>query len=236
MARSKLVCRYRNRLLAALSPDDLALLEPHFSPAVFDRFKPLEHPNRKIDALYFVEHGIVSVVAANGSNTQSEVGIIGCEGMTGVAVILQADRSPHSTYVQVAGEGQRIGAAAVMSAMERSRSLQSVLHRYAHTFLIQAAHTAVANAKASIEERLARWLLMAHDRTDGDEVNLTHDLLALMLGTRRPGVTDAIGNLARNGFIRPHRGQILIADRDGLMERAGEFYGVPEAEYDRLIG
>jgi CRP-like cAMP-binding protein len=105
-----------------------------------------------------------------------------------------------------------------------------------HVFSVQVAHTALANGRAKIEERLARWLLMVHDRIDGDEVNLTHDFIALMLGVRRPGVTDALHALEGKGLIRSTRGVLRIVDREGLEVIANAIYGVPEAEYRRLIG
>jgi len=120
--------------------------------------------------------------------------------------------------------------------MERSASLRSILMHYTQAFMIQTSHTAVANARGSVEERLARWILMAHDRIEGDDIALTHEFLAIMLGTRRPGVTEGVQALSAKGFIRTDRGLITVIDRGGLLKRAGKLYGVPEAEYDRLLG
>ena len=236
MARAKISGEFHNRLLAALAPSDLALLQPHFTGVTLDRRHPLEFPNKKIEHVYFVEHGIASVVAAGESGRQIEVGLIGCEGVTGLPVILGDDRSPHSTYMQVGGSGQKIPVQAFRNALEKSAELRALLLRYAQSFMVQTSHTAVANARGSVEERLARWILMAHDRVDGDEIALTHEFVAVMLGTRRPGVTEAVQALAKKGLIRTDRGLIIVADREGLLKRAGKLYGVPEAEYDRLIG
>ena len=113
--------------------------------------------------------------------------------------------------------------------------MHGLLLQFAHAFIVQAAYTALANARSKLEERLARWLLMAHDRADGDEIPLTHEILALMLGVRRPGVTLALSILVRQGLIRTSRGFIFITDRRGLEKSSNGAYGVPEAEFHRLF-
>jgi CRP-like cAMP-binding protein len=236
LARAKISGQFRNRLLAALAPADVALLQGHLVAVTLDRRHPLEHPNRKIEHVYFMEHGIASVVAGGDSGREIEVGLIGCEGVSGLAVILGDDRSPHSTYMQVGGDGQKISAQMFREAMAQSPSLRKILMHYAQAFMVQTSFTAVANAKGSVEERLARWILMAHDRVEGDDIALTHEFLAVMLGTRRPGVTEAVQTLSRKGLIRADRGLVAVVDRDGLLKRAGKLYGGPEAEYERLIG
>jgi CRP-like cAMP-binding protein len=236
LARAKISSAFHNRLLAALAPADLALLQGHFTSVTLERRHPLEHPNRKIEHIYFMEQGIASVVAAGDSGREIEVGLIGCEGVSGLPVILGNDRSPHSTYMQVGGSGQKISVQAFCDATGRSPELRALLLRYAQAFMIQTSHTAVANARGSVEERLARWMLMAHDRVEGDDIALTHEFVAVMLGTRRPGVTEAVQALSKKGLIRTDRGLIVVIDREGLVKRAGKLYGVPEAEYERLIG
>ena len=236
MARAKISGEFRNRLLAKLAPADLALLAENFTSMTLERRHPLEYPNKKVEHVYFMERGIASVVAAGDSGRQIEVGLIGCEGVTGLPVIFGDDRSPHSTYIQVGGSGQKIPVEAFRNAMDNSVELRAILLRYTQAFMVQTSHTAVANARGSVEERLARWMLMAHDRVDGDEISLTHEFMAVMLGTRRPGVTEAVQALSRKGLIRTERGLVFIANREGLLKRAGKLYGVPEAEYDRLLG
>ena len=115
--------------------------------------------------------------------------------------MLGGDQSPHSTYVQVAGEGQRITASALRKAMNASRTLQSLLLKFVQVFMVQTAHTAIANARAPIDQRLARWILMAHDRTSDNTLPLTHEFLSLMLGVRRAGVTEALHSLKRRKLI-----------------------------------
>lgn len=155
----------RNKLLAAMSPTDLALLLPHLQPVAMPLLKEMERPNRRIETVYFMEAGVASVVAVQPDATKIEVGLIGPEGMSGLAVILGGDQSPHSTYIQVAGEGQRITADKLRTAMKASESLRTLLLKFVQVFMVHTAHTAIANARSHIDQRLARWILMAHGRT-----------------------------------------------------------------------
>ena len=138
--------------------------------------------------------------------------------------------------MQHRGSGQRIAASTLREAIEQSASLRHMLLRYGHAFLVQTAHTAMANGRSKIEERLARWLLMAHDRIERDELTLTHEFLAVMLGVRRPGVTVALNLLEKSGLIRTERGIIFITDRQGLEEHSNGAYATQEAEFQRLFG
>jgi CRP-like cAMP-binding protein len=228
--------RPRNRLLAALSPNDLALLQPHLRSLAVAVRHEIERPNRRIDAVYFMDAGIASVVAVQADETQVEVGLVGPEGVTGTAVVLGGDQSPHSTYIQVAGEAQCIKANELRKAMKASDTLHALLLKYVQAFMVQTTHTAIANAHAQIDRRLARWILMAHDRTGNKTLPLTHEFLALMLGVRRPGVTEALQSLKRHKLIETGRNQIIMLNRNGIEKVAGHSYGVPEKEYRRLIG
>jgi hypothetical protein len=165
-----------------------------------------------------------------------QVGLIGCEGMSGTAVVLGGDQSPHSTYVQVAGQAQQITADDLRKAVTASDSLRSVLLKFVQVFMVQTAHTAIANARDHIDRRLARWILMAHDRTRDNNLPLTHEFLALMLAVRRVGVTEALQNLKRKKLIDTGRNHIVLRNRKGLERVAGTAYGTPEKEYRRLIG
>lgn len=147
---------FRNRLLAALAARDFGVLAPHLEAVELDLRKPLERPLKPIEHLYFMEHGIASVVTANETDEPTEIGLVGREGVTGLAVILGDDRSSHSTYIQVAGHGQRIGVGPFRDALDKNAGLRNILFRYAHAFMVQTAQTAAANARGSIEERLAR--------------------------------------------------------------------------------
>jgi CRP-like cAMP-binding protein len=224
-----------NRILSRLSRDDLDLLTPSLSPIDLPLRKSLEAPNKAIDYVYFPERGFASVVANGSDGALIEVGLIGHEGMTGLAVIMGANRSPNATYMQLAGRGWRIGAANLRSMMEESVSLQKILLQYAHVFMMQTSQTALANGRSKVDDRLARWLLMAHDRVVGNDLALTHEFLGIMLGVRRSGVTVALGALENKGLIRAARGTITILNRKALEKIAGAAYGVPEAEFKRLF-
>src|SRR6185312_3289429 len=141
----------------------------------------------------------------------------------------------HSAYLQIGGNGRRMQAATFLEVMSRSETLRSLMMKSANAFMIQTAHTALANGRAKLEERLARWLLMAHDRLDSDAVPLTHEFLAVMLGVRRAGVTVALHSFERRGMITTRRGQLTLVNRAGIEQVAGSFYGIPEAELKRLM-
>jgi len=203
------------------------LLEPHLEAIDLPVRKQLETRKRRIDQVYFMEAGFASVVAGSGERS-IEVGIIGREGMTGLAVVLGHDRAQHATYIQVAGKGLRIGAAKLREANERSTTLHRAMLRYANAFLLQTTTTALANGRSKIEERLARWLLMADDRIDADELPLTHEFLSIMLGTHRPGVTIALQALETKGLINTRRGSITILNRKALERNSNGTYVSPE--------
>jgi CRP-like cAMP-binding protein len=205
-----------NKILATLAPSDFGLLEPHLKTVDLPvRFR-VEVRGAPIDHVYFVESGVVSVVANGLGKREIEVGIIGFEGMTGLSVIMGEANAANESFVQIAGSGQRISARRLRAAIGQSATLHREFLRYAHQLMIQTARTALANGRSKIEERLARWLLMAHDRIDGDEMLLTHEFLSTMLGVRRAGVTEALSLLQDAGLVRSRRGKIAILDRAGL--------------------
>ncbi|MBN9553770.1 MAG: Crp/Fnr family transcriptional regulator [Alphaproteobacteria bacterium] len=226
----------RNRLLAKMSVQDWALLAPHLEDITLKERQVVEVPNKPITHVYFVETGVVSVVAVNAEDHRIEVGVIGKEGMTGTPLVFGDDRAQHSAYMQIGGSGKRIAAPAFVAAIGQSPSLRALVLKSAQAFMIQTAHTALANGRAKLEERLARWLLMAHDRLDSDAVPLTHEFLAVMLGVRRAGVTVALHSFERRGLIAARRGQLTLINRTGIEEVAGSFYGIPETERKRLMG
>jgi CRP-like cAMP-binding protein len=227
---------YRNQLLSGLTPADLALLEPHLETVVLNVHDTLEAPGTAITHAYFIEAGIVSIVAEMPRGRNIEVGIIGRDGMTGVAIVQGDWQTPNTTFVQMTGSASRIEAEAFRATLQRSPTLGARLNLYARALGLQVSATALANGRSKIEERLARWLLMIQDRTDGNHIALTHEFLASMLGVRRPGVTVVLHILEGKGVIRCNRGDITILDRDGLIVIADSAYGAPEKEYDRLLG
>lgn len=226
----------KNRILANLTPGDLALLEPHLESVELTMRQKLETPNKPIPFVYFVEHGIVSVVAVGPRRQSIEVGLIGLEGYTGWPVVVGGDRTPLDTFVQVSGSARRIASAHLRRAMGSSPTMQSVLHKHIQAFISQISQTALANGLAKIEERLARWLLMAQDRMQSNELVVTHEFLSMMLAVRRPGVTVALSLLQSRGVLNVKRDIIFIIDRPGLEKIAAKFYGVAEGEAERLFG
>jgi CRP-like cAMP-binding protein len=226
----------KNKILASLSKDDAALLLPLLTPVDLPVRKLLEARGRRIEQVYFLDSGLASIVASGGTNHSIEVGIVGREGMTGLSVLMTADRSPHETFMQGAGTGWRIAAADLRAAMDRSANLRNRLLQYGHTLMVQMGFTALSNGRYKLEERLARWLLMAQDRSDGDDIALTHEFLAVMLGTRRPGITTALNELEKIDIIESRRGVVTVRDRAALEETANGSYGGAEAEYVRLFG
>ena len=225
----------RNRLLARLVPSDWALLAPHLETVTLRERQVIEVPQKPIAHAYFLEIGVASVVAVDSEDHRIEVGVIGYEGVTGVPLIMGDSRAQHSTYMQIPGSGHRVGAEQLRAAIAQSESLRALMLKSAQGFMIQTAHTALANGRAKLEERLARWLLMAHDRMTSNAVPLTHEFLAVMLGVRRAGVTVAIHSFEQRGFITTRRGELTMVNRKGIEEVAGSFYGTPEAELERLL-
>jgi CRP-like cAMP-binding protein len=225
----------RNRLLAAMPPDGFALLRPHLEMVPLRLREVMVQPGQPIEHVAFVEQGIVSVLAA-AEEECIEIGMIGPEGLVGVPVVLGVGTSPHVHLVQAEGEALRMRADALRGAMGESPTLFALLARYVHCFTVLVSHTAFANANFGIEARLARWILMTQDRLGRDELPLTHEFLAMMLGVRRPGVTVATHVLEGNGLIKAGRGRIRVLDRERLRELADTSYGLPEAEYERIVG
>jgi CRP-like cAMP-binding protein len=224
----------RNRILASLSPGDFGSLAPHLDPVDFKVRRVFFRPYEPIETVVFPESGFASVVATTESGRSLEVGIIGREGVIGVPVIFGQTLTPYDSYAQMAGAGFEIKADILWDAMQRSWPLADVLLKFAYAFLIQVTHSALANARFSNEQRLARWLLMAQDRVDDDEIPLTHEFLAMMLGTRRASVTDALQVMEGSGTIDCKRGRIWVRDRPGLEKVAGDCYGLPESELARV--
>jgi CRP-like cAMP-binding protein len=225
----------RNVILSALSEADFDLLGPFEGLNLPVRFR-LSDAHKEIGSVYFLEAGIASTTTQVRREVPIEVGITGREGVVNLPFLIGSDRSPHDTYMQIAGTGYRIPSGTLRSAMRQSETLTKVLMQSVHVFLVQVASTVLANGRATIAERLARWLLMARDRLDGDEVALTHEFLATMLGVHRPGVTVAIRDFERRGLIWGGRGEITLLNREGLETEANGYYGGAEAEFQRVFG
>lgn len=216
--------------------DDFALLSPHLEPVELPRGQVLLEPGQPVEHAWFFECGIGSIIAVSPEGHKVEAGLFGRDAVAPAALILGIDTTPYQTLVQMPGHGHRIPAAAFGSAMAASPTLRGMMNRYLQTLNTQTSYTALSNALHQIDERCARWLLMVHDRVDGDDIQLTHEFLSLMLAVRRPSVTTALHVLEGNRLIRADRGWIQIRDRAGLEDFAGDAFGRPETEYARLIG
>lgn len=227
---------YHNRILRVLTPADRDVLHPYLTWSELARGSVLVVPNAKIDRLWFIESGLSSIIAMAGNDQGIEVGLAGRDGLVGLPLLLDADRTPHRIFMQVEGAGYSIMADDLRRILDVHPGVRKLLLRYVQAYSTQTTYTALSNAVHTVEERLARWLLMSHDRQDGDEIFLTHDFLALMLGVRRPSVTIALHSLEGLGFIKSTRGLVKVRERTELEDFAGAGYGVPEAEYERLIG
>lgn len=226
-----------NTLLRALSNDDLALLKPHLTRVPLAREQVLVTRNQPIEHVYFPQGGVASIVSDMASGGRTEVGIFGRDGVSATCLLLGTERSPHETFIQVeGGDALRIDTDRYLAAVGQSETLRTVLLRYVQTMFVQAAQSTATNAHHRVEARLARWLLMCHDRVDSDEIPLTHEFMGMMIAAERSGVTVTLHILEGAGMIQSRRGRVIIRSRDKLEELAGDSYGVPEAEYRQLIG
>lgn len=226
-----------NRVLGLLTPTDAEFFRPFLEPVELPHRRILEMPDKRIDHAYFFERGAASVVGdGKQDGVAVEVGFIGAEGMSGTAITLGNHRSPTKTYMQMPGHGLRIKAADLRTAIAERPTIHAALLKFVQSLLVQTGQTAIANSRGTIDQRLARWVLMAHDRVENDELPLTHNFLSTMLGVRRAGITTALNILQQQQLIDAKRGRILVLDRKGLETMAGLFYGRPEAELKRLYG
>ena len=195
---------------------------------LIEAHQPIQH-------VIFLESGFSSTVA-NTFEGRIEVGLIGREGLVGLPVVLGTDRTPHTYMVQGAGNGLRINSQDLTAVLAERPSIFKPFGLFTQSLMVQVAETAYSNVTFGVEARLARWLLMVQDRVGGEEVLLTHELMSMMLGVRRPGVTTATHVLEGTGAIRAKRGRIEIRDREKLVELAGDAYQTAEREYERMMG
>lgn len=230
-----LQARVRNKLLASLAAADFERLAPHLEFVELPRLFALSAPDQIANYCYFPESGIGSVVAGLSTGQQAEIGIFGRDGMSPTALVMHAHSAPYSIFMQVGGTGFRIQSVRLSNALEESFDLRSLLLRFAQVMAVQASFTALSNATHHIEERLARWILMCHDRSDGETIALTHEFLSIMLAVRRQSVTTALHVLEGQHLIMAGRNRVTVRDRNGLEDFAGAAYGPPEEEYRRLI-
>ena len=226
----------RNSLLSLVPEIEFEAIAPVLEPIELPRGTVLVNANAPIDYVYFLVCGIGSVVTVSTEGRKSETGMFGREGYSPTSAGVGGTISVHEASIQVGGSGFRMPLATLSEAVEKNPTFANLLARYIQAFSSQIAYTAMSNANHQVDERLARWLLMCHDRIDGDEIALTHDFISLMLAVRRPSVTTAMHVLEGKKLIIAERGRITIRDRMGLLAFAGGAYGPPEEEYRRLIG
>ncbi len=215
-----------NVILLALPNKEYNLLRPHLEPADLPQYQILEEPGEKIDFAYFLNDGMVSLVALSRDGRSVEVGIVGKEGMVGMSLMAGLLRGTFRAIMQMTGSGMRIRSRVFQDVLLRAPTLRSELSRFALMHGMQVAQLAACNRLHEVEQRLSRWLLMCQDRMDSPSLPLTHDFLAQMLGTGRPSVSLAAGALESAGLIENVRGTVKILNRKSLEEAACECYGV----------
>ncbi len=227
---------FRNRILKFLpQADSKRLLQKMREVKLFQRAS-LYEPNKPFRHVYFPEEGVGSIVTVLENGTETEVATVGYEGMIGLPLFLGAKQSREKAFWQVDGSAFVLDAESLREKMRRGSALVQALHLYIQAFLTQLAQSATCNRVHKVEQRCARWMLMTHDRVEGDEFNLTHQFLADMLRIRRTGVTEVASRLQRAGLIEYARGHVRIVDRKGLEAVACECHRVVQQEYRRLLG
>lgn len=224
-----------NRILAALPSAEYELVVPHLEKVSLKRGQILQMPDQRIDFLYFPTTCMISLLAALEGGETVETGVVGAEGLVGISVVLGVETSTSEALVQADGEAFRMKARALGPLIRNGGVLHDSLLRYIHTIFAQISQTAACNRAHSLSERLARWLLLTHDRLGRDEFEFTHEFLARMLGTRRAGVSVAASTLREAGAIGYTRGRVTILDRKGLENAACECYRIVKSEFDRLF-
>ena len=225
---------FKNRLLTALPQGELDQFYSNLHPVTLSQRQVLYAAGAPIEDVYFVEEGLGSVLTNMANGTMIEVGMIGLEGLIGMPALLGAEVSAPIVLVQIPGSAHRMSASRCKAIFDQSAAFRKITLRFAEAMLNLGAQTAACNRLHSIEQRCARWLLMASDRIGSDRMPITHEFLASMLGVRRAGVTTTAGDLQRSGLIRYHHGQLTITDRDGLEASACECYRIDHDQLDRL--
>jgi CRP-like cAMP-binding protein len=234
MPRALRETTYKNRLLASLPAPAIKKLAPFLLPVQLPRDFTLHAAKEPVEYVYFPEAGICSTVAAVEDGETVEVGLVGSDGFVGVPVILGAGQSPHRAFMQIAGHGFRVPVRIVTRLADELAPLRICLLRSVQAQLVQTAQTAACNRIHELHERLARWLLLCHDRVNDHQIPITQEFLATMLGTRRSSVSVAAGTLQKAGLIAVTRGRVTILDYDGLIAASCECYEVVRAETVRL--
>jgi hypothetical protein len=224
-----------NHLLAALSPEAWRRWEPLLELTDLPLGLVLCESGCTMNHVYFPTTAIVSLLYVMEDGSSAEIAVVGNEGIVGIALLMGGESTPSRAVVQSAGSGYRMRAEAIQKEFKRSSDVLHLLLRYTQALMTQMAQTAACNRHHSLDQQLCRWLLMSLDRLQSDELVMTQELIANMLGVRREGVTEAALKLQAAGLIRYARGHIRVLDRAGLEKRTCECYAVVRNEYDRLL-
>jgi len=227
--------RPRNIILSQLPTDEYAALAKHLVPVELPLDKRLSEPNQPVEFIYFLNTGLISTDAVTVKGEQVEVGLIGREGFSGLAALLDQPQMSHIVIMQGSGEGLRIRSSVVRAEFLKGGMLQKMVHAFAYLQFVQITQSVLCNRMHEVEARLARWLLSSADRMESEFLHLTQEFLAQMLGVQRSTVTVAAGELQRSGMIGYSRGRIHILNRAGLAAKACECYSIVNDAYDRLL-
>ena len=225
-----------NRLLAKLPGEELERLRPHFERVSLAHGDHVIVPDEPIRHVHFPLDCLLSLVTTMADGSSVESGTIGREGMSGVPVLLDAAQTTMPTFCQVPGDAVRLRADVFKEAYDRGGAARKLLNRYVHTVIVVGSHATACNRVHKLDQRFSKWLLMSSDGVGSGEVALTQEFLAIMLGVRRAGVTEAALEAQAAGLIEYRRGRIRILDRAGLERRACECYARTRSEYERLFG
>jgi CRP-like cAMP-binding protein len=227
---------FENRLLAQLPAEEMAVMGPHLEPIELPLGFCIVPARQKIEYVYFLESGLGSIVTVSPRGHKAEAGMFGREGFGPTPPAVGIGVSMQEVIIQSPGNGHRIELAPLWKLLENCPVLARLLALAAHNLATQGSYTSLSNGVHKVDVRLARWLLMCHDRLDGDEIIITHDYIALMLAVRRPSVTTALHVLEGRGFIRSVRKLITMRNRRAMEEFAYDAYGEPEEEYRQIFG
>lgn len=225
----------QNRLLAALPEAAWARWLPQLELVDMPLGKVLYEPGNRLAHVYFPTDSIVSLLYVMEDGGSAEIAMVGLEGLVGISLFMGGESTPSRAVVQSAGQAFRLKAGVMMQEFNRAGPVLHLLLRYTQALITQMSQTAVCNRHHSLEQQLCRWLLLSLDRLPANEICMTQELIANMLGVRREGVTEAAGRLQKNGLIRYQRGRITVLDRPGLEKSTCECYAVVKTEYDRLL-
>jgi CRP-like cAMP-binding protein len=225
----------QNHLLAALPPEVQQRLLPHLESIELPLGKVLYESGDALRHVYFPTDSIVSLLYVMESGASAEIAVVGNEGLIGVAVFMGGESTPSRAVVQSAGHAFRLPGQRLVDEFERHGEMLLLMLRYTQSLITQMAQTAVCNRHHSVDQQLCRWLLLSLDRLSGNQLNMTQELIANMLGVRREGVTEAAGKLQKSGLIEYSRGRIAVLDRAGIEALSCECYAVVKRESDRLL-